>query len=339
MRLCVVGQNRQVVLGCGLRRNLPNEGQRVLAGRAEVAGRVRRPPDRVHRRLVVAQHLDGHGRTPDVEDDDLRRVQLHRGQVVGVPAVPDHSEQRAAVRGLEHDRRVLEAPQVEEPDTAVATDAGEHVAAVAKGDVVNLFFVRNELRERALCLDVPHAARRVDAGRADKACVCAVPVERRQRRTEVSLLVVVQAAARHHFALFNLALFVPGVHFPQPKVVAGRREQIGGVCALVRQPHDFSCGVRVTELSTGHQLILLLVKLHNVNAVLVFLDVGRNGEPVRLIRPHRPAQCVRRPRQTHCVNLFSLASRLGLPSRRGAVVVVVILWVHCRCLYPPHTPS
>jgi hypothetical protein len=99
-------------------REVPDERLVVVARRADVARRVRRPRQRVDALGVALQlrcRQRGHA---DVQDNDTIRVHRDHRQIVGVLLIPLQSNQRhwraaLAVCALVDDRRVLEAPQVE----------------------------------------------------------------------------------------------------------------------------------------------------------------------------------------------------------------------------------
>ena len=99
-------------------REVPDERLVVVARRADVARRVRRPRQRVDALGVALQlrcRQRGHA---DVQDNDTIRVHRDHRQIVGVLLIPLQPNQRhwraaLAVCALVDDRRVLEAPQVE----------------------------------------------------------------------------------------------------------------------------------------------------------------------------------------------------------------------------------
>jgi hypothetical protein len=118
-RACVrASRARRTLNRFGHVREVPDERLVVVARRADVARRVRRPRQRVDALGVALQlrcRQRGHA---DVQDNDTIRVHRDHRQIVGVLLIPLQSNQRhwraaLAVCALVDDRRVLEAPQVE----------------------------------------------------------------------------------------------------------------------------------------------------------------------------------------------------------------------------------
>ena len=99
-------------------REVPDERLVVVARRADVARRVRRPRQRVDALRVALQLRRRQRGHADVQDNDTIRVHSDHRQIVGVLLIPLQPNQRhwraaLAVCALVDDRRVLEAPQVE----------------------------------------------------------------------------------------------------------------------------------------------------------------------------------------------------------------------------------
>ena len=99
-------------------REVPDERLVVVARRADVARRVRRPGQRVDALRVALQLRRRQRGHADVQDDDTIRVHRDHRQIVRVlliPLQPNQRHRRAAlaVCALVDDRRVLQAAQVE----------------------------------------------------------------------------------------------------------------------------------------------------------------------------------------------------------------------------------
>mmetsp|Transcript_454 Transcript_454/g.1152 ORF Transcript_454/g.1152 Transcript_454/m.1152 type:complete len:382 (-) Transcript_454:162-1307(-) len=267
LRLRVVCQDG-IIDWLGHVRQVPDECLVVVARGADMARGVRRPRKRVDT-LRVALELRGRQRRhPDVEHHDLVGVHGDRRQVVGILFVPRQPQQRhrrppLPVRTFVDDRRVLEAAQIEHADGAIGADRREDVDARREREVIHLFVVRDQLRFGLHLGDVPDGAGRVDRAGADDVRILLVPVERRQRRAELGVLVVVQQALQSH------ALVV--IHIPQPQVVARRREQVAPGSILIGDPHDLGRRVRVLEPAIIDELVRLLIQLDDAHRVGVLL--------------------------------------------------------------------
>eukprot|EP00982_Pelagococcus_subviridis_P012854 31198-Pelagococcus_subviridis.AAC.22 len=220
------------------RAQVPYQRLRVVPRGAYVRRRVRRPRDDVHRRLVPGQLRDGHRGVPNVQDDHLAVVHLHRRHVPRVLLVPRESEQRRVrLRGLVYDRAVVFIPQVEHSNAAVRGDAREHLRSPPR-DVVHLLVVRDELRVHSLSLEIPYRARRVQRRRPDPLELLLVPVERRQRRAKLGLFAVVQEASHRDAVVRDV---------PHPEVVTARRDEILFAAFYVGDERELRARVRVRE--------------------------------------------------------------------------------------------
>mmetsp|Transcript_15700 Transcript_15700/g.54521 ORF Transcript_15700/g.54521 Transcript_15700/m.54521 type:complete len:294 (-) Transcript_15700:197-1078(-) len=198
---------------------------------------------------------------------------------------------------------MLQVPQVEHAHRAVRAHRRELVLVPPERDVVHGLVVRDELRLGLLRVDVPNGARGVDRGRADDVEVLLVPVERRQRRAVLALLVVVQQAHLVDLAAVH--------HLPQPQVVARRCQQILPARIRVWTPHDLRRRVRVVEQPAREELARLVVELHHLHLVAVLLDEGAHGiaEGILGAFPHAHAQAIHGPRRHVGVDLLLLRLR------------------------------
>lgn len=117
-------------------------------------------------------------------------VHEDRGKIVVILLVPAKTQQRHELRTLVDDGRMFQTSQVEHANRTVGSDTGKYVLGRRKGNIVHLLIMGNELCTRLLSLDVPYRAGRIDAGGADQCRVRLVPVERCQRGTKLTVLVL-----------------------------------------------------------------------------------------------------------------------------------------------------
>mmetsp|Transcript_9537 Transcript_9537/g.22586 ORF Transcript_9537/g.22586 Transcript_9537/m.22586 type:complete len:203 (-) Transcript_9537:360-968(-) len=186
---------------------------------------------------------------------------------------------------------MLQAAEVEEADRAVGADRGENLSAARERDVVHLLVVRDQLRLCLPGLDVPDGAGGIDGGGADDGGVRLVPVERRQRRTELTVLVIVEELAHLDGGGRGPAL----LHLPNPQIISRRRKQVRPVSHLVWNPHDLGCRVRVVEHCRFLKRSFCLIQLQHLHFVAVFLDKASDRKAKFLVWPDAPAHAIELP--------------------------------------------
>lgn len=199
---------------------------------------------------MIAEPRHRSARNPNVQNDHLARIHRNGRQIVRILFVPGETQQRNMSRILVDNCRMLQMTQIEHPHRTVSTDRREHIATAAgprERNIVDLLVVRNQLRldvaddhatDRLARFDAPDRAGGVDRRGAHQIRVHFVPVERRQRRTEIAVLVVVEDT------------FEPGVRFagpPNAEVVAAGGQQIGEDAFRVGNPHDLGGRVGMVE--------------------------------------------------------------------------------------------
>jgi len=192
--------------------HVPDEGLLVVATGADVIAAVRRPGDAVDDGPVGLQLHQRDVRHPDVQHDGLLGLGVDGGQEVGVLLVPDDAKQRREVGRLVKDRGVLQRPEVEESQRAVGAHRAEDVLPAGEGQVVHLLVVGDQLRARGHRGDIPDGAGGVDGAGAHYGGVHLVPVEARQRRAVLCMLVIVQNSKHFHIVIV--------VDTPQPEIVS-----------------------------------------------------------------------------------------------------------------------
>ena len=181
---------------------------------------------------------------------------------------------------------MLELPQVEQAHTAVRTHAREHIDAPHRErEVVHLLIVRDELLFQLLRVHVPHRARGVDGGRAHEAGILLVPIEGRERRAELRVLVVVQQTLQLRGALV--------IQLPQAQEVARGADEVGVRAVGVGDPVDFRGGVGVVERALERQRFRVV--LQHLDLVRVLLHEAAYRQPRPLVAPPAPRQSVQRP--------------------------------------------
>ena len=143
---------------------------------------------------MCAQLHHGRSGAAHVEDLNVGAVLVERAHVVCVARVERDAQQRRRRRAaawrlvfgrgrLVQDRAVFETPQIERAQRAVRPDGNENVRRVGQPrHVVHLAVVRDQLRYRGGCVQVPHRTRRVDRRSDDETWHLLVPRKVGERR-------------------------------------------------------------------------------------------------------------------------------------------------------------
>lgn len=250
-------------------RQVPNQRLRIAASRANMAGAMRRPGDRVHGRLMLLQLRHRQRRHPLIQHHDLVAVHHRRRHVSLIMiAPPDPNQWRIRVRTLVNYLRMLLIAQIKNPNRSVAGDGGEDVGA-APGDVVDVLVVRDQLRLDGFALHIPNRARRVDARRRDSPRHGGVPVKRRQRAGELAAAVGVESALE----LDALPAVVVG-EAPEAEEVGGGGEEVRVLGFRVGHEGELGGRVRVVEgeVGVGPDLSRRVVELDYFDPVLVAFE-------------------------------------------------------------------
>ncbi|KAH7670076.1 hypothetical protein IHE45_10G001400 [Dioscorea alata] len=271
---------------------------------------MRRPGNCVDAGLVALKLNDGQSREADIEHHYLGAVHDYGSHVPGVLFVPPEPHKRgfSGVGGLVDDGGVLLITEVENADGSVGGDGGEDADA-APGDVVDLLVVGNELGVYSLAFDVPDGAGGVDGGGADATGLRLVPVEGGEWSAELRVLVAIEEGLE-----FDAVI----VDTPQPEEVGRGGQKVLADAVAVGDEHGFSgrVGVLKGERGVGADVACGIVKLDDLDTVLVLLHEAGNGEAVLLVPANAPVHSVDVPWRLVRVDLRSLLLLLR-PLRRS----------------------
>ena len=181
-----------------------------------------------------------------IQDHNGIRLEHDRGEIKRLVLVPGKSQTCGHVLFLIEHCTIFQVPQVELPYGAVAAGGSEDAHPVRESDIVGRLVVGDHVCDGRFLLNVPDGAGGVHTGGADHVGTVAVPVEARDGRRVLLLVVGEQVGLQGQF----------GVVGPEPQGVTAGGQQARG---LVWTPHQLGGGVGQFRLGGQVQRFRLLV--------------------------------------------------------------------------------